>query len=150
MKELITRMNRTLFELETGICIFGLVCQIFVVFAADKTWYSIGLWIGLLTAAFSAYHMWRSLNIGLDLGEKSAVGYLSRQNIIRYVVIAAVLIGTAVTKTGNPLTAFLGVMGLKAAAYMQPFTKKISKLLYGEEILPDVIEEPDCEQEIRR
>lgn len=150
MKEFITRMNRTLFELETGILIFGCVCQMFVVFVTDKTGYSIGLWIGIATAVFSAYHMWRSLDIGLELGEKSAVGYLSRQNIIRYVVVAAVLIATAATNAGNPLTAFLGVMGLKAAAYMQPFTKKISKLLYGEEMLPDLIEEPDCEQEIRR
>lgn len=144
-------MNRTLFELLTGIIIFGIICQMFVFLIEDKADYSAGLWIGVLTAGICAYHMWRSLDRGLELGEKGAVNYLSRQNIIRYVCITAVLIAVAVTGIGNPLSAFLGIMGLKVSAYMNAFTKKISKLLYGEEILPEIIiEEPACEQEIRR
>lgn len=161
MRTVITRINRTLFELEIGILIFGVICQMFVVLVEDKAGYSLGLWIGSLMAAFSAFHMWYTLDKGLDLGEKDAIGYLGRQNVIRYVVIVLVLIVIAVSGAGNPLSAFLGIMGLKAAAYMQPFTKKISRLLYGEEILPDiievdindidnVIEEPAGEQETRR
>ena len=161
MRTVITRINRTLFELEIGILIFGVICQMFVVLAEDKAGYSLGLWIGSLMAALSAFHMWYTLDKGLDLGEKDAIGYLGRQNVIRYVVIVLVLIVVAVSGAGNPLSAFLGIMGLKAAAYMQPFTKKISRLLYGEEILPDiievdindidnVIEEPAGEQETRR
>ncbi|MBO5057316.1 MAG: hypothetical protein J5988_03490 [Eubacterium sp.] len=151
MKTVITKMNRTLFELLTGIMIFGIICQLFVFWVKDRADYSAGLWIGILTAGISAYHMWRSLDRGLDLGEKGAVNYLSRQNIIRYVFITVVLIATAVTGIGNPLSAFLGIMGLKVSAYMNAFTRKISKLLYGEEILPElIIEEPACEQEIRR
>lgn len=142
MKKIITGMNRTLFELETGILIFGVLCQLFAFFIKDRTGSSIGLWIGIVTAGFSAYHMWYSLDKGLDLSEKASVSYLSRQNIIRYLVICAVLILTAVTKIGNPLWAFLGVMGIKASAYMHFLTKKISRLLYGEEILPPIIEEP--------
>lgn len=161
MRTVITRINRTLFELEIGILIFGVICQMFVVLVEDKASYSLGLWIGSLMAALSAFHMWYTLDKGLDLGEKDAIGYLGRQNVIRYVVIVLVLIVVAVSGAGNPLSAFLGIMGLKAAAYMQPFTKKISRLLYGEEILPDiievdindidnVIEEPAGEQETRR
>lgn len=155
MRAVITKINRTLFELEIGILIFGAICQIFVVLVDDKTGYSIGLWIGSLMAALSAFHMWYTLDKGLDLGEKGAIGYLSRQNVIRYVGIVLLLIVVAVSGVGNPLSAFLGIMGLKAAAYMQPFTKKLSRLLYGEEILPDiidinVIEEPANGQETRR
>ena len=52
---------------------------------------------------------------------------------------------------GNLLTAFIGVMGLKVSAYLQPVTKKISRAVYGEEILPDIItENPVDEQETRR
>ena len=134
MKTRILKMNRTLFELETGILIFGILCQLCLLPFAKRGEYSAGLWIGILTAAFAAFHMWRGLDRGLDLGEKGAVSYLSRQNIIRYLIIV-----------------FLGIMGLKISAYMQPFTKKISKLLYGEEILPEIIvEEPADEQEARR
>lgn len=161
MRAVITKINRTLFELEIGILIFGAICQVFVAFVEDKAGYSIGLWIGILTAAFSAFHMWYTLDKGLDLGEKGAIGYLGRQNVIRYVIIFLLLIAVAVSRAGNPLSAFLGIMGLKAAAYMQPFTKRISRLLYGEEILPDIIdpdinditnvvEGPADEQEIRR
>lgn len=161
MRAVITKINRTLFELEIGILIFGVICQIFVVLVDDKVGYSIGLWIGSLTAAISAFHMWYTIDRGLDLDEKGAIGYLGRQNVIRYVVIVLVLVIVAVSRVGNPLSAFLGIMGLKAAAYMQPFTKRISSLLYGEEILPDIIdsdindiknvvEEPADEQEIRR
>ncbi len=147
MKAVITRMNRTLFELLSGILIFGIVCQLFVFITRDRAGGSIGLWIGILTAGVYAYHMWRTLDRGLDLGEKDAVGYISRQNIIRYVLTVAVLIAVAVTKIGNPLWAFLGVMGLKASAYMHFFTRKISRIFYGEEILPElIIEESAGEQ----
>jgi hypothetical protein len=151
MKKGILRINRTLFELETGILLYGMVCQLVMLFFEQRAYLSTGLWIGIVTALLSAWHMWFTLDKGLDLDEKGAVSYLSRQNIIRYLFMAAVLIGTAAADFGNPLTAFLGLMGLKAGAYMQPFMKKVSKLLYGEEILPEVImEEPAIEQDTRR
>ena len=70
MKEKITKINRTLFELETGILIYGAVCQIFVFLPEDKAKYSLGLWMGVLIAAVSAFHMWWSLDRALDLGER--------------------------------------------------------------------------------
>ncbi|MBP3602983.1 MAG: ATP synthase subunit I [Lachnospiraceae bacterium] len=147
MKKIVLGINRTLFELEVGILIFGGLCQLFVFLPKDKLSYSLGLWVGIITAAFAAFHMWWTLDKGLDLEEKSAVGYLGRQNVIRYVVIVAVIVTVAVSGVVNPLSAFLGVMGLKVSAYMQPLTKKISRRIYGEEILPDLIEEPDAVQE---
>lgn len=146
-KIVIERMNRTLFELEVGILIFGAVCQMFVFLPKDKTGYSVGLWIGIAAAAFGAFHMWYTLDKGLDFDEKSAIGYLGRHNMIRYLLFVAVVALAAVSGIGNPLSVFLGIMGLKAAAYMQPFTKKISRWIYGEEILPPLIEEPDESQE---
>jgi len=147
MKIIIEKVNRTLFELEIGIMIFGLLCQIFVFLPKDKLGYSIGLWIGIMTAVLAAFHMWYTLDKGLDFDEKSAIGYLGRQNVIRYIAIVAIMIMVAVSGIGNPLAVFLGIMGLKASAYMQPVTKKVSKLLYGEEILPEMIEEPIDTQE---
>lgn len=148
MKTITTKINRTLFELEVGILIFGVFCQVIIfLFPKDKPGSSIGLWIGILTALFAAFHMWWSLDKGLDLPEKGAVSYLSRQNMIRYLVICVVLMLTAIAGAGRPLWTFLGIMGLKASAYMQFLTKKISRLLYGEEILPPIIEEPAGEQD---
>lgn len=142
MKEKITGINRTLFELETGILIYGVVCQLFVLAVQDKAGYSLGFWIGIITAMAGAFHMWWSLDRALDLPEKAAVKKMSTHNIIRYLVFVLVVGAIAVTKIANPLSAFLGIMSLKAAAYMQPFTRKISLRIYGEEILPPIIEEP--------
>ncbi len=148
MKERITRINRTLFELETGILIYGVVCQIFVFLVKDKESYSLGLWMGVLIAALSAFHMWWSLDRALDLGERQAVKTMSAHNVLRYVFIVVAFALIAMGGIANPLAAFLGIMGLKVSAYMHFFTQKISTKIYGEEILPPLIEEPVEEQEM--
>lgn len=151
MKTLIQKVNRTLFELETGIAVFAVICQLILLFFKNRGNLSIGLWIGIFTAFVCAWHMWFTLEKGLDLGEKGAVTYLGRQNIIRYVCIVLILGLTAVWQIGNPVVAFIGMMGLKVSVYMQPLTKKISKIFYGEEKFSEAItEEPVVEQEIRR
>lgn len=147
MKGKIIRINRTLFELEAGILMFGALCQLFVFLVKDKAGYSLGLWMGILIAAASAFHMWWSLDKALDLGESQAVKTMSMHNILRYIFITAALILTAVSGRANPLSAFLGIMGLKASAYMHFIIKKISTSIYGEEILPPLIEEPAPEQD---
>lgn len=148
MKEKITRINRTLFELETGILLFGVVCQLFVFLIKDKISYSLGLWMGILIAVISAFHMWWSLDRALDLPERAAVKSMSTHNILRYLFITAALVLIAISEIANPLSAFLGIMGLKASAYMHFITKRISVLIYGEEILPPLIEEPAGEQDM--
>lgn len=148
MKAKITRMNRTLFELEVGILLFGAACQVVVFFVSDKSSYSLGLWIGILTAMISAFHMWWSLDRALDLPERAAVKSMSTHNILRYVIITLVLGLTAISGAADPLSAFAGIMGLKASAYLHFITRKISTIIYGEEILPPLIEEPVKGQEM--
>ncbi len=146
MKNKITGINRTLFELETGILIFGAVCQIFVFLPEDKAGYSAGLWMGILLAAVSAVHMWWSLDRALDLGESQAVKRMGAHNVLRYCFIVAAFALIAISGIGNPLSAFLGIMSLKASAYMHFITRKISAKIYGEEIFPPK-EEPVKEQD---
>lgn len=148
MKEKITKINRTLFELETGILLFGVACQLFVFLIKDKVSYSLGLWMGILIAVISAFHMWWSLDRALELPERAAVKSMSIHNILRYLFITAALILIAVSGIANPVSAFLGIMGLKASAYMHFITRKISVAIYGEEILPPLIEEPAIEQDM--
>lgn len=147
MKKRITRINRTLFELETGILIYGVVCQLVIMLIRNRPGYSLGLWIGIVTAMLGAFHMWWSLNRALDLPEKAAVRSMSTHNIIRYLVFVLVVGAAAVTQIANPLFIFLGIMSIKVSAYMHFLTQKISVKIYGEEILPPLIEEPAGEQE---
>ncbi|NLL80406.1 MAG: hypothetical protein GX234_11615 [Clostridiales bacterium] len=118
------RINETLLELIIGILIFATVCQVGLVwFVERKLWYSLGLWSGAVIAVFCAVHMYRSLDTALDLGA-DAGKLLQKKSIQRYLVIVLLLGTMMITEAVNPLAAFLGLMGLKVAAYTQPFTHK--------------------------
>jgi len=89
--------------------------------------------------------MWWALDRGLDLGRQGAAKKIMVHYMIRYVMIAIVLVIVALTDTLNPLITFAGVMGLKIGAYLNFFAKKVSTWIYGEEILPDLVEIPEEE-----
>lgn len=145
MKERITRINRSLFELGTGILIFGIVGQLVLLFFPGRGLYSAAWWIGIATAVVCAVDMWWALDRGLDLGQQGATKKMLIHYMIRYMGIAVVLVAVALTDTLNPLITFAGVMGLKIGAYLNFFAKKVSTWIYGEEILPDLVEIPEEE-----
>lgn len=60
---------------------------------------------------------------GLDRGG-AAQGYIRKTAFIRYAVIVVVFAVVMLTRAANPLAVFLGIMGLKAAAYLQPFVHR--------------------------
>lgn len=119
----------TLWELLAGILFFGiLVWLILICFLERKLYFSLGLGLGIILAVLAAFHMYWSLNKALDMGQ-AAVKYALSQNMVRYGVIVIAFGVLCVLDFGNPLAAFAGIMGLKAGAYLQPFTHKIlSKL----------------------
>ncbi len=126
MKEKKRKIDRTLFELMTGIFLFGILCQITVVWLVqDKVGYSLGLWLGVLLAGASGFHMWWSLDRALDFEQEAAVKMMTKHNILRYLVIVVWLGIVMLGEFANPLAAFLGLMGLKVSAYLQPFTHKL-------------------------
>ena len=124
------KMDKTLKELLIGIIGAGFLFQVTIVwFVKNRASYSVGLWIGVLLAAFLAWHMWKTIDEALDMGEAGAQKIMRKQSMLRYIIIIAVLAVLMCTKSINPLAAFLGVMTLKVAAYLQPITHKvISKL----------------------
>jgi len=134
MKEKIAGINKTLIELLTGILLFGIICQIIgAFFVKEPAPYSSGLWIGIVTAMAAAVHMYRSLDRALDLDADSAGKRIQMQSIIRYVFIVIIMGITMVNGYTNPLAAFLGIMGLKVAAYLQPFTHKLIIRFFAKE-----------------
>ena len=125
MKEKIKKISETLKELLIGILFYGIIVEIIgICFIKDKMYFSVGLWFGIVLALAAAVHMWRGLNIGLDLGD-NAGKYVLSQNMIRYGVIVVAFGALCIMDFGNPIAAFVGIMGLKAGAYLQPFTHKI-------------------------
>lgn len=125
MKTIFSRINETLLSLIVGIIVYGCVCQaVGVWFVTDRLGYSLGLWIGILVAVFCAWHMWWSLDRNLTLhadDEKGANAYSVRNSMIRYVVQIIVLAVICITNFANPVTTFLGLLGLKIGAYIAPY-----------------------------
>ncbi len=124
-----SKIDETLLELLMGILLFTVVCQLIGMwFVPSMAAYTIGLWIGALLAVLSAIHMWwaldRNLTINAD-NEKGAVSFATRWSMIRYGVILIIFLVLCLTDFAYPLAAFLGIMGLKIGAYLQPLMKKI-------------------------
>ena len=124
MKKMLS--DKTLQELLFAMPMFGLLCQMTVVwFTKDKLGYSIGLWVGIFTAACMAIHMNASLEKAFRYDEATAQKIVVKNNLIRYGFVVVVCF--FVMKSGfiNPLATFLGLMALKVSAYLQPFTHKL-------------------------
>lgn len=123
--EKLKKIDATLAELGGGIILFGLFCQVTVVwFIRDKAGFSLGLWLGVLAALGCAVHMWYSINRYLDYGIDAPRAAI-RDNLLRYAVIVVVMGLVMVTGIVPPLAFFGGLMGLKAAAYLRPLTHKL-------------------------
>lgn len=126
MKEEIENDNSALLELELGILASGIIfCIAGIFFVPDKPGYALGIALGVLLAAFSVWHMKKTLDVALSLNEKGAASYATTRNLIRYGVIIIVFALIMYTRVVNPLAAFLGLMSMKVAAYLQPFTHKL-------------------------
>lgn len=124
MKHFLQNIDATVKELWIGIGIWGAVCELVTVwFVKDKMNCSLGILIGCLLAWAGVWHMWKVLDTALDLGD-GAQKYLTVRSWIRYGVFVAVFGILMITGWANPLTAFLGLMGMKAAAYIQPVVHK--------------------------
>ena len=145
MIEKLRKINRALLELCLGIIFLGLLCQfIGMWFAENKLYYSLALWLGVALAFITAVHMYRTLDRALDCGA-DAVKMVTKANLIRYGCIVMVFGIVLLTGVLNPLISFMGIMTLKVAAYMQPFTHKLCNKFFHE---VDPIPQPLPEEEV--
>ncbi len=145
--EKLKKRNRTLLEMHIGMAAFGLLCQaVGIWFVGNKVIYSLSLWLGILLAGLAAVHMYRSLDRSLDQGDR-AVKLIFRDYLIRYVLFAAILFMIIVTGKLNPLAVFLGYMGLKVSALIQPFTHRLCNRIFHEtDPVPEPIPEDGPEE----
>lgn len=133
MTDRLKKADRTLLELVTGIAVFGVFCQMAGLFFPISSFkYAIGLWGGMILAFLAAVHIWRSLNKAFSCDAKSAARLVAGGYIVRYLAAAAFLLFLYFTDAGYVLAGFLGVMGLKAGAYLQPLTHKFYNWLFHE------------------
>lgn len=120
------RLNQALPGLLAGIVLYGILVQMIGVwFVEDKLRYSSGLWIGILTAMAMAYHIAKIIAESIDSPDaQKARARIIGKGMVRYAAVAAVFAVTMYFDLGNLVTLFLGVMGLKISAYLQPLLQK--------------------------
>ena len=146
--EILRQKNRTLLEMYFGMIFLGIVCQIVGAFIVqDQVRYAASLWFGILTAAVSAYHLYRTLDRGLDYDEKTASKVIFKGYVTRYVAIVVILGIIMITEVLNPLIVFMGYMSLKVTALLQPITHKLcNKLFHETDPIPQAL--PEEEEQI--
>ena len=121
--------NSTLIELITGIVLFGILSQIvatviIIMKHSRFLYYSIGIWAGIAMAIGCALHMNYSISKVLDFGEADAIKLNKKYSLIRYFSLCIIFAVIMIFDFISPLTAFLGIMGLKIGAYLNPFIHK--------------------------
>ena len=119
---MLKRINNILPELLLEIFIYGLIVQLAGVwFVEDKLGYSIGLWLGIALAMGMAIHM--AVTIADSL-EGAVGGRITVRTtlffLLRYLVVVLLFVAVFYFDLGNVILMFIGVMGLKVAAYLQP------------------------------
>lgn len=138
MRIIAEKMDETLKELMTGIFLFDLICLLAGVwFVTSPFKYILGILIGLILAQGAAAHMYWSLVRNMDINagrEGAANAYAVKNSMIRYGVILVVFLAVCLMDFAYPLAVFLGIMGLKAGAYLQPYTRKFLFRKRGEDI----------------
>lgn len=129
---MLRRINESLPGLVAGIIIYGVIIQLAGVwFVEDKISFSIGLWYGIAIAIGMGINMAVVIYDAVTFyGEGNANKQVASKALLRYVVVAILLGILGYFNIGNIFAAFVGIMGLKVSAYLQPLlTKLVNKLL---------------------
>ena len=127
---MLKRLNDALPELVLGIIVYGIVVELAGVwFVTDKLRYTTGLVIGIALAVGMAVNMAIVLRDAVEIyGGEHAQAKIIAKSILRVVIVFFVMMKF---NLGNLFTAFIGVLGLKISAYLQPFTHKFVLKLQG-------------------
>lgn len=130
---MLKRLNDALPGLVMGILIYGVLVELFGVwFVSDKLRFTTGLVIGIALACGMAINIAVVLQDAIDIyGESKAQARIIAKSVLRYVVVVFVFFVMMKFNIGNLFAAFIGVLGLKVSAYLQPFAHKLILKLQG-------------------
>lgn len=130
---MLKRINDALPGLVLGIVIYGIVIELAGVwFVEDKLRYSTGLLIGIAVAVGLAINIAIVIRDAVEIyGADGARNRLIVKSVARYLVVVVVFFVMMKFDLGNLATAFIGVLGLKVSAYLQPFAHKVVLKIQG-------------------
>lgn len=118
----------TFFEMVAGIAIYIFFVSVITgIVITDKS-IARGVGFGGIVAVGILTQLYFSLKKALELDENHAEKYTVRHAMIRlFLMGAALFVGILLPKIFNVIGIMLGVLGLKAGAFLQPVIHKIIK-----------------------
>ena len=95
-------------------------------FVKDRIAYSIGVWFGIAIAVGMAINLATVIFDSVTMGDTAhATRRIVTKSILRYVVVVILFVLFGYFQWGNLIAAFLGLLGLKIGAYLQPLWEKV-------------------------
>lgn len=121
------KARQILREMFTGLVVWLLlVLIILLIIANNKIAVTLGVIWGGLWAAVLLLHMYRHLDIALDMDPKHAQGHVQLAAIKRLFIMAvAIAVSMTAYRYIHPVGAVFGIYGVKISAYLQPIVHKI-------------------------
>lgn len=121
--------KQTVTEMLCGLAIWGMaVLLVLEIISHNRLAMAAGIAAGLLTAVGLIFHMYRHLDIALDMDSGHAQRHAQFAAVQRLAIMAVVL---AVSMVGyrkiHPVGTVFGIFGVKVCALMQPLVHKLCR-----------------------
>ena len=125
----LTLAEVTLIEVIAGIWVLAaIVILAGIFFVSNPLAYALGEIVGSITSSLMMIHLYRSLEIELDLPEKNAVNHSRLMSALRSVIELGVLAGSFyISRWVLPYTVLAGLFGRKLAALAVPLFEEGKK-----------------------
>lgn len=130
MRKFLSGLNPMLLDLAAGCIIYGILGEVLIL-AAGRLFYEgmlwkivLGFFVGTASAVALTIHMYYSVVESLSLGETGALKHTRKMYIFRIAGVLAVLALIYFTGFCDAIAFVVGLISLKVAAYLQPFTHK--------------------------
>lgn len=118
---MLKKMEPIIREIWGILLVYGVLVQLVGIwFVQDKIRYTSGLWIGVALAGFMIWHMHRGISRALDMDPDGAKKQALKMYSIRILIVCIAVLVLLYLKIGNIIMIFIGMLGLKPAAYIQP------------------------------
>ncbi len=128
------RLNPTVRDMLAGALLYGIIVEIIgLIFVENRLSYSLGVLVGYICVAGMICHMYLVLEKALDMEPDSASKYSLRNNILRYVILALVLVLAAAIPQVSVISAVIMIYGMNISAFLQPqINKYITSKIFKE------------------
>ena len=120
------KARKILNEMMVGLVVWLIpVLIILLIIAHNKVAMTLGVLWGGVWAAVLLLHMYRHLDIALDMDPKHAQGHVQFAAIKRMFIMAVVIVVSMTAyRYIHPVGTVFGIYGMKISAYLQPMVHK--------------------------